>query len=206
MSNDKNLELANPSDLDKQFIERATQDYLLTRSLILGLRRASGEYANDQRAAWCFALDTVANFLQAIGVESRLFAPLRALSCAVDDLQYGIVDKGLKPAPFKGGPRMPTNMFLNQVMAVVAVTLLHEDTHMSLDEALTEASKLSGTPKTRLAQFRKNTVSGRRSWKAYEYYWIRLKRLRADFKAPEQRIGYMREWFANGGYVPLKVP
>jgi hypothetical protein len=206
MSNNKSLDLTGLSVPDRQFVERATQDHLLTQSLTSGLRRARGEYAKDQRAAWCFALDTVTKFLRIIGVEPRLVAPLGALSNAIDDLQYGIVDEGLKPAPFEGGPRMPTNRFLYQVNAAVTVTLLHEDAHFSLDEALTEASKLSGMPKKKLAQFRKNTISGRRSWKANEFYWIKLRALRRDFAVPEQRIGNMREWFADSEAVPQKVP
>jgi hypothetical protein len=206
MSNDRDYDLGNLSIRDRQFVERAMRDHLLTKSLISGLERANGEYAKDQRAAWCFALDTVANFLGVIGVEARLIAPLMRLSNAVDDLHYGIVDEGLKPARFEGGPRVPTNKFLNQVMAAVTVTLLHEDANTTLEKALKEASRLSGIPKTTLAQFRKNTLAGRRSWKANEFYWIELRYVRAHFTAPEQRVGYMREWFASGGNVPHKVP
>jgi hypothetical protein len=206
MANDKDTETDNLSDLDQEYLERARQDELLRHSLISGLQRASKEYANDQRAAWEFAVDTVANFLLVIGVEPRLVAPFMNLSSALDDLQYGIVDVGLKPGKFEGGPRMPTNQWLPQVMAAVTVTVLHEDTHMPIERALTEASKLSGIPKKKLEQFRKNTLSGRRSWKANAFYWIRLRHLRRQFETPVQRVDHMREWFANGGHVPKKVP
>jgi hypothetical protein len=190
---------ANLSLVDQQFLDRALRDALLIKSLNAGLERARKLYAKDQKAAWCVALDTVVKFLKVIGVERRLFTPLDMLSCAVDDLQYGIVDEGLKPAPFDGGPRVPTNKFLHQVMAAVAVTLLHEDANLSLDNAIQEASKLSGIQKTTLAQFRKNTLAGRRSWKANAFYWIQLRHLRAKFTLPEQRVAYVREWFGNAG-------
>jgi hypothetical protein len=79
-------------------------EWRLTESLFSGLELATREYGKDQRAAWSFAVATVVNFLKQMGVEPRLLRPLRALSSAVDDLKYGIVDEGLKPAPFEGGP------------------------------------------------------------------------------------------------------
>jgi hypothetical protein len=206
MANNKDIEPDNLSDLDRQFVQRALQDDLLKRSLVSGLRRAGNEHANDQRAAWEFAVDTVANFLLVIGVEPKLVAPFNTLVCALNDLQYGIVDAGLKPGEFVGGPRAPINQFLPQVMAAVTVTLLHEEAHVPIEQALKEASKLSGIPKRKLEQFRKNTLSGRRSWKAKEFYWVELRHLRKQIKTPEQRVDYMREWFANGGHVPKKVP
>jgi hypothetical protein len=193
-------------DADRQIVESVLSEWRLTESLFSGLDLATREYGKDQRAAWSFAVATVVNFLKQIGVEPGLLRPLRALNSAVDDLRYGIVDEGLKPAPFEGGPRVPTNKFLRYVNAAVAVTLLHEDDHTSLDEALTEASKLSGIPKTTLAQFRKNTVAGRRSWKANEFYWIKLRYVRGLFAAPKQRVGYMREYFRNEAPLPQKVP
>jgi hypothetical protein len=38
MSNDNNLDLTDLSVLDRQFVERAMQDHLLTQSIVLGLR------------------------------------------------------------------------------------------------------------------------------------------------------------------------
>jgi hypothetical protein len=199
----KDLDLeANLSLDDQQFLERAIKNASLTKSLNAGLNHAIRLYAKDQKAAWCVALDTVVEFLKLLGVERRLFAPLDMLSCAVDDLQYGIVDEGLKPEPFEGGPRVPTNKFLHQVMATVAVTLLHEEAKLTLDEAVCEASKLSGITKGTLVQFRKNTLAGRRSWKANGFYWIELRHLRARFTLPEGRVAYIREWFADRGQSP----
>jgi hypothetical protein len=177
------------SEADRQFVERAMNDEVLKKSLTSGLARARQEYDSNQQAAWCFALDTTVNFLKAIGVKPQLIGPLNSLSSALNDLQYGIVDGGLKPAQFEGGPRIPLNKFLNLVMAAVLITLLHEDAcqSMSLDQATEEASKLSGIEKGRLTQFRKNTLAGRRSWKAHEFYFIRLRHLRANL-SPEQRI------------------
>jgi hypothetical protein len=198
--------LADLSDADREVFESISREWRLTESLFSGLELATRKYEKDQRAAWSFAVATVVNFLKKIGVEPRLLRPLGALHSAVDDLRYGIVDEGLKPAPFEGGPRVPTNKFLHYVMAAVTVTLLHEDDNSSLDEALTEASKLSGIPKTTLAQFRKNTAAGRRSWKANAFYWIELRHVRRLFAAPKQRVGYMREWFRNKAPLPKKVP
>ena len=47
-----------------------------------------------------YAIDATVDFLKAIGVERRVFSTLSALSCAVDDLRYGIIDPGIKAAPF----------------------------------------------------------------------------------------------------------
>jgi hypothetical protein len=203
---DRQFESVFSEDADRQLVESVLSEWRLTESLFSGLELATREYGKDQHAAWSFAVATVVNFLKQKGVEPRLLRPLRALNSAVDDLKYGIVDEGLKPAPFEGGPRVPTNKFLRYVNAAVTVTLLHEDDNTSLDEALTEASKLSGIPKTTLAQFRKNTVAGRRSWKANEFYWIKLRYVRGLFAAPKQRVGYMREYFRNEAPLPQKVP
>jgi hypothetical protein len=148
---ERQFESVFSENADRQLVESVLSECRLTESLFPGLELAAREYEKDQRAAWSFGVATVVNFLKQMGVEPRLLRPLRALNSAVDDLRYGIVDDGLRPAPFEGGPRVPTNKFLHYVNAAVTVTLLHEDDNISLDEALTEASKLSGIPKRTLA-------------------------------------------------------
>jgi hypothetical protein len=194
------------SDEDQKFLDQLTADERLKETLTSGLEFARRECVGDQRAAWAISVDTLVNFMKKIGVEPRFIAPLEALSSALDDLQYGIVDPGLKPARFEGGPRIPTNMFLHYVNAAVAVTLLHEDGYKSLDEAILEASKLSGIPKRTLAQFRKNTLAGRRSWKANAFYWIKLRHIRTRYTGSNQRLAYIRQWFDDRGPLPQKVP